>query len=237
MIAIATTLGLAGCSTSTAHADTATSASHLQTHQATSTPSAITTPAAPVPTSATPSASAAATAAVGTAAQTAPSSATLRQELLSAPVPALCKHAAGRLVNGALPGPLSAGYVRSAWLVGGGARSENALSATGAFQGAGSSNVAAAIACSAGGAPWPEVVGVWTQDGSALRLVGVFPPEQLSHNIVSMSSVQALGSTVHIAWSGPAPGKDDADGSEHSSAVLTVDGGRIIASGYHSTIG
>lgn len=87
-------------------------------------------------------------------------------QLYSAPVPSLCHHPAGRLVNGALPGiPESQGFV--------------ALRATldkahpdissGDLNGDGKPDAAATFDCSGGGVSWPESVVLYDDQ---LRIIG-----------------------------------------------------------------
>ncbi|WIE55858.1 MULTISPECIES: hypothetical protein [unclassified Curtobacterium] len=218
--------------TSTPSAPATTSNPH-----ATPAPSAAEAAAAASASAASASTSAAAAAAAAAAAPSTPSSAALVAMLQDAPVPALCRHTAGTLVHGTLPAQAGhAGTVALSYLVGTG-RPEAALTSVGALEGAGSHDVVAGLYCDAGGVPWPEVVGVWRwTGGSTLRFVSVYAPEQLSHNIVSLHSIAVSGAAIDVTWTGPAPGKDDADGSEHSSAVLTLRGEQLVASGYHSTV-
>lgn len=234
-LGIGTALALSGCAGSSAHA-AGTAVAHRTSTAPTaaapaSTPSASSSHAASAAPAASPTASSAA------AAPAAPSNAALVAMLQDAPVPALCRHTAGTLVQGKLPAQAGhPGTVALSYLVGSG-RSEVALTSVGALEGAGSHDVVAGLYCDAGGVPWPEVVGVWRwTGGSTLQFVAVYAPEQLSHNIVALSSTVVSGTGIDVAWSGPAPGKDDADGSEHSSAVLTLRDGQLVPSGYHSTI-
>ncbi|WIB68671.1 hypothetical protein DEI93_06465 [Curtobacterium sp. MCBD17_035] len=235
-LGVTTALAITGCTAGTTRPDgTAVAHRTTTTSSASAVPTAASTPATTATSSPTPNSRPTTPSAAPAASM--PSSDALVAMLQDAPVPALCGHTAGRLVHGRLPAqPAHAGTVALSSLVGEG-RSEAALTSVGSLEGAGSHDVVAGLYCDAGGVPWPEVVGVWRwTSGTSLQFVSVYAPEQLSHNVVSLHSTVVSGATIDVAWTGPAPGKDDADGSEHSSAVLTLRGGQLVASGYRSTV-
>lgn len=77
------------------------------------------------------------------------------KDLLTAPVPSLCQHPAGQLVNGELPGlGTSDGFVNLAVQ----ASPAAAAPAFADFTGDGNGDAAAVAQCSAGGVSWPEHV-------------------------------------------------------------------------------
>jgi hypothetical protein len=87
--------------------------------------------------------------------------------LLSAPVPSLCQHPAGRLVNGHLPGiPANRGSVELAWAYG--LRSDHDMMTVGDLNGDGISDAAAVVSCNAGGVGWPDQIVFYTHGPTVL---------------------------------------------------------------------
>lgn len=83
-------------------------------------------------------------------------------DLLSAPVPAACNHAAGNLVDGTLPGlPQSQGAMGLAGLNQGTAE-EKSLTALGDLAGNGPVDAATILSCNAGGVPWPQIIAFYS---------------------------------------------------------------------------
>lgn len=78
-------------------------------------------------------------------------------QLLSAPVPSLCRHSPGRLVNGKLPGiPAGHGVVELASVDG--YRADDELVAIGDLDGDRVADAAAVFACDGGGVTWPDEI-------------------------------------------------------------------------------
>ncbi len=154
--------------------------------------------------------------------------------LRSAPVPAACRHPAGTLADGILPGQAaSTGSVELASLADTGS---GPYEAQGAVDGIDGEAVAATIACNAGGVPWPDVLVVWKVDGSSLSLVGGYSLGDFdtAENAVTQSVVIS-GGVVTVDWTGPADGQPAADGSLKQSARFTAKGDSVVATDYTAT--
>jgi hypothetical protein len=116
------------------------------------------------------------------------------QDLLSAPVPALCQHPAGRLRKGSLPGlgPTD-GYLEIDTHAGATAPVLADLT------GDGIRDAAAVIGCSAGGVSWPDSVvfyGPGTKLLGVADLSAVHPAEHANVTTLALS-----GGDVRVAWS------------------------------------
>ncbi|WP_146073552.1 hypothetical protein [Amycolatopsis sp. CA-126428] len=112
-----------------------------------------------------------------------PSLLSLRKRLYSAPVPSLCEHPAGTLVDGALPGiPDNQGVVELAAK----GEPENVIDnlAIGDITSDGVPEMAAVFDCSQGGVSWPEYVVVYSAEEKilgAIDLGDVALGEQVEH--------------------------------------------------------
>jgi pimeloyl-ACP methyl ester carboxylesterase len=157
------------------------------------------------------------------------------QELLSAPVPASCRHPAGRLVNGVLPGiPVNHGEMQLAWL-NSSPLSESAGTAFGDLNGDGTGDAAAVLYCTAGGVSWPEIIAFYTQGQGRLRLLGWtyithfnLPGIQGQENGF-VRRIRYQDGAVHAEWSTQDNGDAAAVSTLDYSATLRLSGGKIIA--------
>ncbi|WP_280332933.1 hypothetical protein [Nocardia wallacei] len=118
------------------------------------------------------------------------------EDLLTAPVPELCRHDAGRLVNGVLPlqNP-QLGFVGIAQVSeqdGGGYRT-----AIGDVTGDGVDDGALATSCSAGGVAWPATVQVYTKGA---RYLGGVDLGDLTHGREYVTQLAITGGRVEIRW-------------------------------------
>jgi serine/threonine-protein kinase len=155
------------------------------------------------------------------------------QDLLSAPVPASCQHAAGRLVNGTLPGiPASRGAMQLAWLANPRGISEAAATAFGDLNGDGTGDAATVLDCFAGGVSWPEIIAfyapgqrllAWTYI-TAFNLPGIPAQENAFFRRISYT-----GGGVHAEWSTQDEGDAAALSTLDYSATLKLAGGKIVA--------
>lgn len=115
--------------------------------------------------------------------------------LLTAPVPSLCDHPAGRLVDGSLPGvPANRGGVRLAGFDG--ARWKDRALATTWVGSDGRPYAAAVVDCNQGGVSWPQRVLVYTE---GLKLVGAFDlAEVLGEGRQSVQSLSRDGDSLSL---------------------------------------
>lgn len=123
------------------------------------------------------------------------------QDLLSAPVPALCQHDPGNLVNGKLPPQDShPGPVMVA--------KRNDLPDTpykvafGSLTAADNIDAAMVTDCGAGGVPWPETVQLYT--AGPTRLGGVDLGD-ITHSREVVTDLSISGGLVHVNWLANAP--------------------------------
>jgi len=92
------------------------------------------------------------------------------EDLLDAPVPPLCDHPAGTLVDGELPGlPAGRGFVALATVAGN--RAPEDMFASGDLDGDGLSDLAAVFSCNQGGVSWPDWIVLY---GQGPRVLGAF---------------------------------------------------------------
>jgi hypothetical protein len=159
------------------------------------------------------------------------SSVTLR-DLLYAPVPAVCQHPSGWLVNGVQPGiPAMRGEMRLAW-VHSPFLTQAAGTAFGDLNGDGTGDAATVLYCNAGGVSWPEIVAFY---GPGLKLLGwaylsdfnLAGIKGQEHADARRISYQEGG--VYAEWST----EDNGDGAStitlDYSATLRLSGHKIIA--------
>lgn len=154
-------------------------------------------------------------------------------DLLSAPVPAVCRHPAGRLVNGVQPGlPVSQGTMALAWLHDG-AAAKAALTAFGDLSGNGSGDAATLLSCDAGGVAWPQVIAFYSPGPALLgwayltdfNLPGIQPGENAFARKITYHN-----GGIDIEWSTQEPGDPGAIDSLDYSATLRLSGHSIVAS-------
>ena len=117
-------------------------------------------------------------------------------DLLTAPVPALCRHAAGRLHDGALPiADPGAGYGRLAF-------GEPGLGPVLTdLTGDGDRDAAVVFRCSAGGVAWPDTVLFY---GPGATLLGAADLSTVTNDVdvehATVSSIAADGTDVAVRW-------------------------------------
>ncbi len=131
-------------------------------------------------------------------------------DLLTAPVPASCKHKAGTLSGGKLLGiPARNGYMQLAWL-GESSRSKSDLLRLGDFDADGLGDALTVLNCNAGGVPWHEILAFYSRAGNArtgpgLRLVAWGFTSDLvatpaGENSLVEAMVPAAGPGVRVTW-------------------------------------
>jgi hypothetical protein len=118
-------------------------------------------------------------------------------DLLSAPVPSLCKHAPGTLVNGKLPvqdpstGQVTVAQRHSA------NTSDDYFVAFGDLNGDGTNDGALVTVCSAGGVPWPETVQLYTAGPTWLGGVDL---GELTHGREVVKDLTISNGAAHVTW-------------------------------------
>lgn len=118
------------------------------------------------------------------------------QQLLSAPVPALCQHGPGNLVNGTLPQQDShRGHVGIAQRYDDPGKPYKV--AFGSLTGEDNVDAAMVIDCSAGGVPWPETVQLYT--AGPTRLGGVDLGD-ITHSREVVTDLSISDGLVHVNW-------------------------------------
>lgn len=152
--------------------------------------------------------------------------------LQTAPVPSLCRHPAGTLSGGRLPGQdPSTGEVVLSQL----ADSSTPVTryyAAGAVAGIGPNAVAASLSCNAGGVPWADVIVLYRATGSTLQLIGSYSLDTQSQRVAVTSTVTISDGSVLVTWTGPTPDEPDSGGGLAQSVRLTVSNGSVVATDY-----
>ena len=166
----------------------------------------------------------------------APAQPVMPAELASAPVPALCTHPAGNLVNGSLPGiPSNDGVVQLA---------DEAFTSSPGYlltdlNGDGVTDAAAVIYCNLGGVSWPESIQFYThQAGSpGLKRLGGISLETVSIPAGAnpdsrdyVETMKAAGGGIDVTWGAVAMGRCEACGGFTVSAHLAFNGTGVVAS-------
>jgi hypothetical protein len=146
-------------------------------------------------------------------------------DLLSAPVPALCQHDAGNLVNGQLPPQDShRGEVMIA------KRNDepgnNYKVAFGNLTGGDNTDAAMVTDCNAGGVPWPETVQLYT---AGPILLGGVNLGDLTHSREVVTDLSIADGVTHVNWLANGPNDGECCPSIKMSADLRWDGSTVSA--------
>jgi hypothetical protein len=150
-------------------------------------------------------------------------------DLLRAPVPALCQHDPGNLVNGKLPPQQGhPGDVRIAL-----------NSTTGAYKVAfgdltgGAGDAAMATDCSAGGVPWAETVQLYTGgpqlDIAGPTRLGGIDLGDLTHSREVVTDLSISDGVAHVTWMANGPNDPECCGTAKMMAELRWDGSTVVA--------
>jgi hypothetical protein len=151
-------------------------------------------------------------------------------DLLSAPVPGLCKHAAGNLVNGKLPDQdPHFGHVNVAKQADPGS---GYWVAFGDLTGDGIDDGALVTACSAGGVPWPATVQLYT--AGPTRLGGV-DLSDLTHGREAVTGLSIADGVAHVSWTTQGPGEPECCGTVHMRGDLRWDGSKVVTENVRQT--
>jgi hypothetical protein len=147
-------------------------------------------------------------------------------DLLSAPVPALCEHEAGSLVNGELPvqDPQRYGYVHIAHMSA--ADDDSPMVAFGDLTGDGVADGAMVTACSAGGVGWPATVQLYT--AGKTRLGGVDLGDVTHGGRESVTDITISDGMAHVSWITTGPGEGECCGTVKMAGDLRVKGANVV---------
>ncbi|MEV0673360.1 hypothetical protein [Mycobacterium sp. NPDC050441] len=147
------------------------------------------------------------------------------QDLLSAPVPALCQHDPGDLVNGQLPPQDShPGTVRIAKRYD--QQDPTYKVAFGNLTGGAHTDAAMVTDCSAGGVPWPETVQLYT---SGPTLLGGVNLSDLTHSREVVTDLSISDGAAHVNWLANAPDDGECCPTIKMAADLRWNGSTVIA--------
>jgi len=143
-------------------------------------------------------------------------------ELLSAPVPALCRHDPGNLVNGQLPPqdshPGSVTIART---------DDNGYKvAFGNLTGDGNTDAAMATDCNAGGVPWSETVQLYTAGPTRL---GGADLGDLTHSREVVTDLSITDGVAHVTWLANGPNDAECCPTIKMAADLRWDGSNVSA--------
>ena len=160
------------------------------------------------------------------------------EDLLSAPVPAVCTHKAGKLVHGAQPGiPADHGVTELAWLDRG-PQIKAALTAFGNLSGGGGGDAATVLACNAGGVPWPDIIAFYSPGPKLLGWVTSTEfnlPRIHAQENASALKISYRRGEIEAGWSTQQEGDPAAISSLDYSATLRLSGHKITASNLTGT--
>jgi pimeloyl-ACP methyl ester carboxylesterase len=160
-------------------------------------------------------------------------------DLLSAPVPAYCRHKAGVLRNGKLPGiPPGRGEMGLPWKLWSAPAMQDDLMVLGDLTGDGFGDAATVLYCTAGGVSWPEMVSFYTHGPALLGTVFLSDVNLPGHEPGQNDLVQRLryhDGAVTVEWTTQQKGDAAASGTLDYSATLRWDGRRIVVSGLTGT--
>jgi hypothetical protein len=156
---------------------------------------------------------------------TARGSAVTLQDLLSAPVPALCQHDAGTLVNGQLPPQDS--HRGEVMIAKNNDEPGNSYKvAFGNLTGGDNTDAAMVTDCNAGGVPWSETVQLYT--AGPARLGGVNLGD-LTHSTEVVTDLSISDGVAHVTWLANGPNDPDCCPTIKMAADLRWDGSTVSA--------
>lgn len=151
-------------------------------------------------------------------------------DLLAAPVPAACRHAAGTLEDGLLPGIRRGdGVMGLSWISSGVGEADD-LSGFGDLTADGRGDAAVVLFCHAGGVPWPQLVALYEQGPALLGhtdLSELTAPGLEAGSNTAVSSLVVRDGAVEVTWVSQQDGDAAAVGTIDYTAVLRWDGRRI----------
>jgi hypothetical protein len=152
-------------------------------------------------------------------------------DLLSAPVPKLCEHPPGDLVNGRLPVHDShRGHVDVAKKL---APSDDYWVAFGDLTGDGVADGVLVTACSAGGVPWPATVQLYS--AGPTRLGGVDLSDLTHGGSEIVTGLSIAGGMVHVSWITQGPNEPACCGTVQMAGDLRWDSAKVVAQNVQRT--
>lgn len=146
------------------------------------------------------------------------------EDLMSAPVPILCKHEAGNLVNGRLP--LQDGSLGFVAIAHKSATDESPQAAFGDLTGDGVADAALVTACTAGGVAWPATVQLYT--AGPTRLGGVDLGEITHGGREFVTDVSISEGTTHVSWITQGLNEPACCGTVKMAGDLSVKGSEVV---------
>ncbi len=145
-------------------------------------------------------------------------------DLMSAPVPGLCEHDAGNLVNGQLPPQDSHhGYVAIAHKS---ATDDSLQVAFGDLTGDGADDGALVTACTAGGVGWPATVQLYS--AGPTRLGGIDLGDVTHGGREFVTGLSISNGAVHVSWLTQGPGEPACCGTVKMSGDIRVNGPGVV---------
>jgi pimeloyl-ACP methyl ester carboxylesterase len=163
-------------------------------------------------------------------------------DLLSAPVPASCRHEAGDLSNGRLPGiPPQQGEMGLKWVLWSDPARRADLMVLGDLTGDGVGDAATVLYCNAGGVSWPEMVSFYTHGPTGPTLLDTvflddvnLPGHEPGENDL-VRRLRYRAGAVAVEWTTQQTGDPGAFGTLDYSATLRWNGRKIVVSGLVGT--
>jgi hypothetical protein len=150
-------------------------------------------------------------------------------DLMSAPVPSLCKHDSGNLVNGTLPEQQSSpGSVSIATK-----ESKEPWVAFGDLTGDGVDDGALVTACNAGGVGWPATVQLYT--AGPTRLGGVDLGDVTKGGRETVTGISIANGVVHVEWITQGPNDAACCGTVLMAGDLRVSGDQVVPENVRQT--
>jgi pimeloyl-ACP methyl ester carboxylesterase len=158
-------------------------------------------------------------------------------DLLSAPVPAYCRHKAGALHNGRLPGiARGQGEMGLKWVLWGDSARRADLMVLGDLTGDGVGDAATVLYCTAGGVSWPEMVAFYRHGPAGPERLGTvflsgvnLPGHEPGQNDL-VHRLRYRGGAITVEWSTQQRGDSAAHGMLDYSATLRWNGRKIVVS-------
>ncbi len=160
------------------------------------------------------------------------------KDLLSAPVPAICEHTAGKLSAGAQPRiPQYEGATELAWLATAQPQ-RSQLTAFGSLGGGIRNGAAVVLDCNAGGVPWPQVVAFYGPGPTLLGwayLTNFSLPGKTPGQDTEVWRISYHDEGISAEWSTQDDGDAAATSTLDYSAELRLVDGKVIATGLAGT--
>jgi hypothetical protein len=145
------------------------------------------------------------------------------EDLMAAPVPGLCQHEAGNLINGQLP--LQDPFYGFVSVAPKSAVDDSPMVAFGDLNGDGADDGAMVTSCSAGGVAWPATVQLYT--GGPTRLGGVDLGE-VTHGREYVTDLSISDGVAHVSWITQGPNEPACCGTVKMAGDMRVKGSDVV---------